>query len=62
MLPDYLASGLDVILVGINPGLRSAEKGHHFAGPGNKFWDLLKDSGLTPLTLKPLHYTFLGTE
>ena len=32
---------------------RSAEKGHHFAGPGNKFWDLLKDSGLTP---KKLHY------
>lgn len=57
MLPDYLAFGLDVILVGINPGLRSAEKGHHFAGPGNKFWDLLKDSGLTPLTLKPLHYS-----
>ena len=53
VLPDYLASGLDVILVGINPGLRSAEKGHHFAGPGNKFWDLLKDSGLTP---KKLHY------
>ena len=53
VLPDYLASGLDVILVGINPGLRSAEKGHHFAGPGNKFWDLLKDSGLTP---NRLHY------
>ena len=53
VLPDYLTSGLDVILVGINPGLRSAEKGHHFAGPGHKFWDLLKDSGLTP---KKLHY------
>lgn len=46
MLPDYLAPGLDVVLVGINPGMRSAEIGHHFAGPGNKFWRLLYESGL----------------
>lgn len=50
-LPDYLAPGLDVILVGINPGLRSAERGHHFAGPGNRFWRLLAESGLTPRRL-----------
>lgn len=48
MLPDYLAPGLDVILVGINPGLRSDELGHHFAGPGNRFWRLLHESGLVP--------------
>ncbi len=47
-LPDYLAPSLDLVLVGINPGLRSAEKGHHFAGPGNKFWNLLFESGLVP--------------
>lgn len=52
VLPDYLATGLDVVLVGINPGLRSAEKGHHFAGPGNRFWALLADSGLTPNKLR----------
>ncbi len=51
-LPDYLASGLDVVLVGINPGIRSAEKGHHFAGPGNRFWGLLADAGLTPRKLE----------
>lgn len=45
-LPDYLGPALDVILVGINPGLRSAELGHHFAGPGNRFWRLLHESGL----------------
>lgn len=50
-LPDYLSPGLDLVLVGINPGLRSAERGHHFAGPGNRFWDLLFDAGLVPRKL-----------
>jgi len=46
-LPDYLRPGLELILVGINPGLRSAEVGHHFAGANNHFWRLLHESGLT---------------
>lgn len=45
-LPDYLQDGLDLAFVGINPGLRSAETGHHYAGPGNHFWPLLYESGL----------------
>ena len=48
MLPDYLSHGLDVLLVGINPGERSDELGHHFAGRGNKFWMLLHEAGLVP--------------
>jgi TDG/mug DNA glycosylase family protein len=39
--------------VGINPSLRSAEVGHHFAGPGNPFWRLLHAAGLVP---EPLTY------
>jgi TDG/mug DNA glycosylase family protein len=52
MLPDYLRPGLDLVFVGINPGLRSAATGHHYAGPGNHFWPLLYESGLVtePLT------------
>jgi len=50
-LPDYLLPGLKLILVGINPGIRSAEVGHHFAGPNNRFWQLLHESGLTPRRL-----------
>jgi TDG/mug DNA glycosylase family protein len=50
-LPDFFAPSLDILLVGINPGLKSAEKGHHFAGPGNKFWSLLFESGLVPRKL-----------
>lgn len=53
-LPDYLRPGLDLVFVGINPGMRSAAAGHHYAGPGNHFWPLLSESGLVgePLTAK----------
>jgi len=54
-LPDYLEPSLDVVLVGINPGVRSAEVGHHFAGPGNKFWKLLFESGLVPRRMSYAH-------
>ena len=37
-----------VLFVGINPGIRSAETGHHFAGYSNRFWKLLYDSRLVP--------------
>jgi TDG/mug DNA glycosylase family protein len=37
-----------VLFVGINPGIRSAETGHHFAGFSNRFWKLLSDSRLVP--------------
>jgi len=37
-----------VLFVGINPGVRSALTGHHFAGFSNRFWRLLHDSGLVP--------------
>ena len=47
-LPDYLRPGLDLVVVGINPGRYSAERGHHYAGPGNHFWPLLHESGLVP--------------
>jgi double-stranded uracil-DNA glycosylase len=41
-----------VLFVGINPGVRSAAIGHHFAGHSNRFWPLLHDSGLTSDRLK----------
>jgi mismatch-specific thymine-DNA glycosylase len=46
-LRDILVPGLLVLLVGYNPGRYSWERGHHFAGPGNDFWPLLYESGLT---------------
>jgi TDG/mug DNA glycosylase family protein len=47
-LPDYLAPGLSILFVGINPGLRSSEVGHHYAGPSNRFWKLLYEAELVP--------------
>lgn len=37
-----------VLFVGINPGIRTALLGHHFAGYSNRFWKLLYESGLVP--------------
>jgi double-stranded uracil-DNA glycosylase len=42
-----------LLLVGINPGLRSSTEGHHFAGNGNPFWRLLHAARLIS---KPLTY------
>jgi len=47
-------ANLDVLFVGFNPGIKSGETGHHFAGPGNLFWALLADSGLTGRRLTPV--------
>ena len=52
-LPDILRPGLHAVFCGINPGLRSAAAGHHFANPRNDFWRLLADAGLTPRLLAP---------
>ena len=42
-----------MLFVGINPGLRSAEVGHNFARPGNRFWGALHGAGFTPRRLAP---------
>lgn len=52
-LPDYIRSDVQVLFVGINPGLRSALVGHHFAGYSNRFWKALYRSGFVP---QPLTY------
>jgi double-stranded uracil-DNA glycosylase len=52
-LPDLITEGLDLLFVGINPGLKSARLGHYYAGPGNLFWRCLYESGLTSALLRP---------
>ena len=51
ILPDILAPHLDVIFVGAAPSHSSAEIGHFYAGPTNKFWLLLAQAGFTPRQL-----------
>lgn len=51
MLPplrDRIRPGVRVLFVGINPGVRSAATGHHFAGFSNRFWKVLYESKLVP--------------
>lgn len=52
-VPDIIDLGLRVLFIGFNPSIRSSETGHHFAGPSNRFWRLLYDSGLTDKKLMP---------
>ena len=51
-LPDYLRKKMKILFIGYNPGLRSAELGHHYAGRSNSFFPFLYQSGLIsePLT------------
>jgi double-stranded uracil-DNA glycosylase len=53
LLKDRIRPGVRVLFVGINPGVRSALTGHHFAGYSNRFWKLLNESGLAP---EPITY------
>jgi len=52
-LPDLLKPGLDIVFVGINPGLRSAENGHYFAHPRNRFWPAVNAAGVFNPPLSP---------
>lgn len=52
-VPDVIARGLNVLFVGINPGLYSGAVGHHFARPGNRFWKTLHGAGFTDRVLSP---------
>jgi TDG/mug DNA glycosylase family protein len=52
-VPDVVAPGLELLLVGINPGRISAARHAHFANPQNPFWRLLHESGLVPVRLDP---------
>ncbi|XP_003739123.1 G/T mismatch-specific thymine DNA glycosylase [Galendromus occidentalis] len=47
-LPDFIRPGLDMLLIGINPGYMSAKTGHYYAGHGNHLWKSMYDAGLFP--------------
>lgn len=53
ILPDILAPDLDIVFCGSAAGRVSARRGAYYAGPGNRFWPALHESGLTPKRLAP---------
>ncbi|MDP8923362.1 MAG: mismatch-specific DNA-glycosylase [Chloroflexota bacterium] len=46
-LPDYLAPGMRLLLVGINPGLYAVRQGHYFARRTSRFWPAFSRSRLS---------------
>ena len=52
-LTDVISTSLKVVFCGINPGMRSAAVGLHFATRSNRFWRVLHLAGFTPRQLEP---------
>ena len=52
-LPDYLAPGLDIVSIGLNPSLPSVREGFYFANPRNRFWRALNGSRIFAADLPP---------
>ncbi|KAJ2492685.1 uracil DNA N-glycosylase Thp1 [Coemansia sp. RSA 2049] len=52
-IPELLRPNLDVLFVGINPGVVSGQKQLHFGNPQNYFWRGLYQSGLVPEEMRP---------
>ena len=43
-IPDHLREGLRLLFVGFNPSIGSAETGHHYANPNNRFWRIIHEA------------------
>ena len=52
-VPDLVAPGLRVLLVGINPSLWTGWSGFHFGRPSNRLWPTLHEAGFTARRLAP---------
>jgi TDG/mug DNA glycosylase family protein len=61
-LPDYLAPGLRLVFVGINPGLYSVERGHYFARATSRFRPAFSRSLLSAPVRKALGAAVLRPE
>lgn len=59
VLPDLLAPGLRLVFCGSAPGAVSAARGAYYAHPGNRFWRILFEAGMTPRRLAPAEYPAL---
>jgi TDG/mug DNA glycosylase family protein len=55
MLPDTVGPDMRVLIVGLNPGLLTAEKGVGFVRPGNRFWPAASEAGLVTRTHDPAY-------
>jgi double-stranded uracil-DNA glycosylase len=58
-LPDQLADNLRLVFVGTAASTRSADVGHYYAHPGNRFWRTLHQTGITDRRYEPHEFTAL---
>jgi len=56
LLPDILKNNLKIVFCGTAAGDKSAKLQMYYAGPGNKFWKVLYEVGLTPEVLLPAQF------
>ncbi|KAJ5823648.1 hypothetical protein N7447_005988 [Penicillium robsamsonii] len=49
LLRDTIPPNLILLLVGVNPGIKTGITGHAYAHPSNLFWKLLHSSGITSI-------------
>ena len=61
-LPDYLQPGLDLVFVGINPGLYSVQRRHYFARLTSRFWTAFSASKLSERVRRALGTDTLRAE
>ncbi|MDQ1403265.1 MAG: hypothetical protein QOG03_1581 [Actinomycetota bacterium] len=54
-LADTVGPGLRVLMCGLNPSVYSADAGHGFARPGNRFWPAALEAGLVSAVHDPRH-------
>lgn len=60
-LPDQLRPNLRLVFVGTAASTRSAELGHYYAHPGNRFWRAIHEAGITPRRYQPSEFASLIT-
>jgi TDG/mug DNA glycosylase family protein len=53
IIPDLLRPDLDLVICGTAPSAISAARGAYYANPGNRFWRVLAEVGLTPHRFRP---------
>ena len=61
-LPDQLADYLRLVFVGTAASRRSADVGHYYAHPGNRFWRTLHQTGITNRRYEPHEFPALLTQ
>jgi TDG/mug DNA glycosylase family protein len=56
IIPDLLRPGLDLVICGTAPSAISAARRAYYANPGNRFWRVLAETGLTARRFRPEEY------